>query len=269
MRTFLSLKKPEGLAIAFIIFYSIALGFQVREGNRTLFGKLTLAALFPLLKVSEMSIKVFKEGFEAYLWQRDNALKSEVLLKENLVLKGEINLLKPLKEENIKLKSLLNVPFLEEKKFNVARSLISYGTPFTRSVLLSFDEGCLVEEKSAVLDQFGVVGRIEEVSGTKARVLLLVDPSSSIGVTDLRSGVSGVALGNGKNLFAKYITNEADVIEGDIFVTSGQDDVFPYGMPVGRAVSVSDGGDYMKKIIIAPFAAMESLSYVLILPKVE
>ncbi|MCX7829912.1 MAG: rod shape-determining protein MreC, partial [Acidobacteria bacterium] len=143
--------------------------------------------------------------------------------------------------------------------------LISYGTPFTRSILVSLSENSVTKVKSPVVDQFGVVGRIEEISGAKARVLLLIDPSSAIGIIDQRSGVSGVAVGNGKNLVAKYITNEADVIEGDIFVTSGQDEVFPYGIPVGRAVLVQDGGDYLKKIVIAPFASLESLSYVLIL----
>ena len=253
--------------MTFVVLYAIALGFQVKEGNQTLFGKVTLTAFFPLLKASEISIKTFKDGFEAYIWQKDNAIRSEDLLKENLRLKGEINLLKPLEEENNKLKSVLKVPFAQDRKFEVARSLISYGTPFTRSVLITFDESCLIQEKSPVLDQFGVVGRIEEVKGAKARVLLLTDPSSAIGISDQRSGVSGVAIGNGKNLVAKYITNEADVIEGDIFITSGQDEVFPSGIPVGRAVLVEDGGDYLKKIVIAPFASLDSLSYVLILQK--
>lgn len=269
MKASLSLRKPEGLALAFIVLYAVALGFQIKEGNQTLFGKLTLTAFFPLLKASEISIKTFKDGFQAYIWQKDNALRSEELLRENLSLKGEINLLEPLQEENNKLKSLLEVPYTQDKKFVVARSLISYGTPFARSVLITFWEKSLVQEKLPVLDQFGVVGRIEEVQGAKARVLLLIDPSSAIGISDQRSGVSGVAIGNGKNLVAKYITNEADVIEGDIFVTSGQDEVFPYGIPVGRAVLVGDGGDYLKKIVIAPFASLDSLSYVLILQKAK
>lgn len=267
MKNAFSLRKPEGLALTLTILYALALGFQIKEGDQTLFGKLTLTAFFPILKASEISIKTFKDGLEAYIWQKDNALKSEYLLKENLKLKGELILLKPLEEENNKLKILLKVPFIKDRKFTVGRSLISYGTPFTRSVLITFDESCLIREKSPVLDQFGVVGRIEEVKKAKARVLLLTDPSSAIGISDKRSGVSGVAIGNGKNLIAKYITNEADVIEGDIFITSGQDEVFPSGIPVGRVVLVKDGGDYFKKIVIEPFVSLDSLSYVLILQK--
>lgn len=267
MRAVFSLKKPEGLTIAIIFIYAIALSFQIRQGNQSLFGKVTLTVFFPLLKAADYSSKIFNEGFQAYIWQKDAVLKSEELYKENLVLRGELSLLKSLQDENRKLRETLKIPWVENHKFIIGKSLISYGTPFTRSVLLSITDGSFIEEKSAVIDNFGVVGRIEEVKGGKARVLLLTDPSSAIGIVNQRSGVSGVAIGNGRNLLAKYITNEADIIEGDVFLTSGQDEVFPFGIPVGRVISVENGGDYLKKIIISPMASFDSLSYVLILQR--
>lgn len=267
MRAVFSLKKPEGLTIAIIFLYVLALSFQIKQGNQSLFGKVTLTVFFPLLKAAEYSSQIFNEGFQAYIWQKDAVLRGEELYKENLLLRGELYFLKSLQDENRKLRETLKIPWTENRKFVIGKSLISYGTPFTRSILLSIDDSSLIEEKSAVMDNFGVVGRIEEIKGEKARVLLLTDPSSAIGIVNQRSGISGVAIGNGRNLLAKYITNEADVIEGDIFLTSGQDEVFPFGIPVGRVVSVENGGDYLKKITISPMASFDSLSYVLILQR--
>lgn len=267
MKSFFSLKKPDGLAFFLIFIYAVALGFQVKRGEHTLLGNLALTAFLPLINGAEISIKTFKDGFNAYIWQKDNALKYEELLKENLILKGELEALKSVKEENRKLKQLLNSPSVEGYKLVVARSIVVYGTPFTRSLLLSLEGNQSVSRKSPVIDTTGVVGRLEEIVENKGRVLLINDPASAIGVKNLRSGVNGVAIGDGKNLQVKYITNDSDVVEEDIFVTSGLDNIFPPNLEVGKAISVSNGGDYMKKILLSPSASIDKVDYLLILEK--
>lgn len=267
MEKSLSLKKPEGLTIFIIILYSLFLGFQIKKGEHTLLGQIGLNAFLPLIRIAEVSIKTFKDGFDAYIFQRDNVLKYEEMVKENLLLKGEIFLLKGVEEENKKLRNLLNSASDLNYKFIVARCIVSYGTPFSRSILLSFEGNLDVSTKSPVIDSNGVVGRIEEIVGDKGRVLLVVDPSSAIGVKNYRSGVNGVAIGNGKDLIVKYITNDADVVEDDIFVTSGLDNVYPPNLNVGKVISVSNGGDYIKRITLSPSASLEKMDYLLVLQK--
>jgi rod shape-determining protein MreC len=269
MKTAFSVQKPEQLLVILLLIYILALGFQVKQGDQTVLGKFALTAFLPLLNGAELSIKTFKEGFQAYVWQKDLALNNEQMQKENLALRGEIAVIKPLEEENRKLRALLSAPPPENYRFSVARAIILYGAPFTRSLLLSVQDGLVVEPKSPVIDTGGVIGRIEEVSGGKARVILATDPASAIGVMNSRSNVHGVAVGEGKTLRVRYITNEADVREGDLFVTSGEDGVFPPGLAVGRVTAVEDGGDYLKKIFLTPSASLESLTWVEILHKIR
>lgn len=269
MKAPLPVQKPEQLLIVLLLVYVLALGFQVKKGDQTVLGKFALTAFLPLLNGAEMSIRTFKEGLQAYLWQKDLALDNEQMKKENLALRGEISVLKPLADENSKLRALLSAPPPDNYKFSVARAIILYGAPFTRSLLLSVQDSLLIQPKSPVVDTGGVVGRIEEVSGGKARVILLTDPASAIGIMDDRSNVHGVAVGEGKLLRVRYVTNEADVREGDLFVTSGEDGVFPPGLPVGRVTAVDDGGDYLKKISLTPSASLESLTWVEILHKIR
>ncbi|HNQ77963.1 MAG TPA: rod shape-determining protein MreC [Acidobacteriota bacterium] len=267
MRAPFSVQKPEQFLVVILLAYFLALGLQVKHGERTVLGKFALTAFLPLLNGAELSIRTFKEGFQDYIWQKDLALNNEQMQKENLALRAEIAVLKPLENENAKLRALLSAPPPENYRFSVARAIILYGAPFTRSLLLSVQDPLFIQPKSPVIDTAGVVGRIEDISGGKARVTLLTDPTSAIGVMDERSKVHGVAVGEGRVLRVRYVTNEADVREGDLFVTSGEDGVFPPGLPVGRVTAVEDGGDYLKKISLTPSATLESLTWVEILHK--
>jgi len=267
MKAPFSVQKPEQLLVVLLTIYLVALGFQVKRGDQTILGKFALTAFLPILNGAEFSIRTFKEGFQAYIWQRDLALNNEQMKKENLALRGEIAVLKPLADENLKMRTLLSAPPPDNYRFVVARAIILYGAPFTRSLLLSVQDSASILPKSPVIDTGGVVGRVEEVSGGKARVILITDTASAIGVMNGRSSVHGVAVGDGNTLRVRYVTNEADVREGDLFVTSGEDGVFPPGLPVGRVTSVADGGDYLKKVSLAPSATLESLTWVEILQK--
>jgi rod shape-determining protein MreC len=111
------------------------------------------------------------------------------------------------------------------------------------------------------------VGRVQGASGELYKVILLTDPSSAVGVVCDRSAVKGVAVGKGNDMNVRWVSNESDVRVGDQFSTSGEDGVFPAGLRVGTAVSVEDGGDYLKKITLAPSSQMDRLTWVLLLRK--
>jgi rod shape-determining protein MreC len=82
-----------------------------------------------------------------------------------------------------------------------------------------------------------------------------------------RTGVHGVAVGEGRFLSVRWVTNEADVQAGDVFLTSGEDGFYPPGIRMGTVTSVQDGGDYLKKITLSPFTKTDQLAWVLLLKK--
>jgi rod shape-determining protein MreC len=99
------------------------------------------------------------------------------------------------------------------------------------------NDGVLVGQ--AVLDAGGLVGQVIETAPGHATALLLTDPDHAVPVAVLRSGVRLVAYGNGGDLLS--VTNiplSADVLVGDMLVTSGLGERFQAGFPVGEVVTL-------------------------------
>jgi rod shape-determining protein MreC len=87
----------------------------------------------------------------------------------------------------------------------------------------------------------GVVGRVQTVAGRSAEVLVLTDGTSSIAVRVDRTRARANVRGMGKPDLCKleYALRTEEVSEGDALVTSGTDDVFPRGLPVGKVTQLT------------------------------
>lgn len=124
-----------------------------------------------------------------------------------------------------------------------------------------------VVRNSPVVTPDGVVGRVIEVTPTAARVLLIADSRSALGVLLQPSRAAGVAEGRGSDrLHLKYLSRTAVVRPGDRVVTSGLGGIFPRGLVVGRVVSVTrEEGALLQEAEVEPAAALDRLEEVLIL----
>lgn len=124
-----------------------------------------------------------------------------------------------------------------------------------------------VTRNSPVVTPDGVVGRVIEVTPTAARVLLIADSRSALGVLLQSSRAAGVAEGRGSDrLHLKYLSRTAVVRPGDRVVTSGLGGIFPRGLVVGRVVSVTrEEGALLQEAEVEPAAALDRLEEVLIL----
>ncbi|MGI8968686.1 MAG: rod shape-determining protein MreC [Chloroflexota bacterium] len=91
-----------------------------------------------------------------------------------------------------------------------------------------------------VLDQNGyLLGKISDAGPLYARVQLLLSPSSSVGVYVTRSHAAGLAEGryNSRPVLDVVPVNDS-LLPGDVIVTSGQYNLFPRGLYVGRVITV-------------------------------
>jgi rod shape-determining protein MreC len=93
-----------------------------------------------------------------------------------------------------------------------------------------------------VVASAGVVGHIAEVDGSRAEVVLAVDPRSSIDVIVQRNRARGIAVGLGhSNDYSSrlaYLLRRDEVLPGDVVVTSGVGGRFPPDLVVGRIAVV-------------------------------
>jgi rod shape-determining protein MreC len=153
----------------------------------------------------------------------------------------------------------------------VARVIATEGVPWFRN--LTIDKGLLegVELNAPVISPHGVVGRVIAAGPQAARVQLLLDKASGVGVRIERSRISGVVSGRagfadraGGDLDLLYVPVLSDVVVGDVVVTSGLDRIFPRGLMVGRVRAVTTGTGLFKEILVAPSARFERLEEVMV-----
>lgn len=115
----------------------------------------------------------------------------------------------------------------------------------------------------------GLVGRVVDVSRTRATVLLLSNPTSSVGVRMVSTGEVGVASGRGARspLQVDNVDPVAKVGPGEPVVTSGlQQSLFPPGIPVGavKAANAPPEGA-QQDVTVEPTVDLRRLSFVKVL----
>lgn len=258
-------RRPGILLLIFVFLNLIALSIQVKRGQRTVLGNLTLTIMSPLLSSVQDTSNLAKRGVSAYLWQRNAALEAERLKLERIGLMARMKEMEKAEEENKRLRALLKVPPCPGYGLFAARAFTQFGAPFKRYLLISVKGSHPVPDGTPVVGPKGIIGRVTVRTGSLYKVLLITDPASAVGVSSLRTGVNGVAEGDGALMRIKWISSEADVKAGDTFETSGQDGVFPAGYPVCTVTAVNAKKNYTLKINAAPLAELDKLDWVLLL----
>jgi rod shape-determining protein MreC len=112
----------------------------------------------------------------------------------------------------------------------------------------------------------GLVGRVVEVSGSRAVVRLVTDPASAVGVRLSATGDLGVAEGQGRGrpLRLGLVEPDEPVAAGELVVTSGTAaSFFPPGIPVGSVAAASQHrGSLEQEATLAPAADLGRLRFV-------
>src|SRR6185437_16408367 len=121
-----------------------------------------------------------------------------------------------------------------------------------------------VRTGQSVTDGSGLVGRVVAVYPTSSVVLLAADPTSGVGVRDIRSGQLLLATGRGSaGLTASPLADRPDVRVGDRLVTgpAGQTTYAP-GLDVGTVTAVRTGSGGVMTVQLRPSAAQTALDLV-------
>lgn len=119
-----------------------------------------------------------------------------------------------------------------------------------------------------VIDNAGVVGQVTRVFPFTAEVTLLTDKEQAIPVQVLRNGLRSVAYGRGQSglLDLRFVAPNADVLVGDVLITSGMDGVYPAGLAVAKVVRVENSAaGAFGGIVLQPLAGVDRHRHLLIL----
>ncbi len=179
--------------------------------------------------------------FERWVLQARMQDENTELRKENRELKVDLREALQLQQENRELRRSLQMRDKVAEDLLAAERVGVDQSPLFRVIKLKIDRGDhFVRPEMAVVSADGVVGRIDKVFDDFSDVMLITDPRSRLAVEVARSRAQGILTGEGEDGCVVRIPKDYDVEEGDLVQTSGVDELFPKGHPVGQVVQVED-----------------------------
>ena len=174
--------------------------------------------------------------------------------------------------ENERLRTLLGYRQMMTQFDMVGARVIGRDSATWSSVII-IDRGQKdgVNTDMTVVTEKGLVGHILEAGWHTSKVQLILDPRSSVGtiVQRAESRVAGIVQGDLDNPTMPQMVNipkNADVVEGDVIVTSGFGGTYPKGIVVGLVSTLqNDSGGLLKVGLLEPAVDFQKLEDVMVI----
>ncbi|MDV6315954.1 rod shape-determining protein MreC [Idiomarina sp. HP20-50] len=194
--------------------------------------------------------------------------ENQRLKREILELQGQQQQLRFLQNENRRLRELLGSEARDSARRMVAEVIAVASEPFSQQLVINKGTLSGVYEGQPVLDSNGIIGQVQDVGGSTARVLLLSDQSHAISLRSARNDIRVLAQGTGDigRLELMFIPHSTELQEGDLLMSSGLGGVFPEGYPVARINEIiRDESLPFATVFADPVSALDRVRNVLLL----
>jgi rod shape-determining protein MreC len=205
--------------------------------------------------------------FEGWHWFRDSVSTRDALRADKTKLEAELRVAQfrlqryeALEAETQRLRALRENTASVTDRFLVGDVMNVDLDAFRERVLVDKGAGDGIYVGQAVLDSGGVFGQVARVGQMTSEVILISDAAHAIPVQINRNGLRTVAVGTGdtNRLKLPYLPTSADVVSGDLLVTSGLGGGFPAGYPVGTIAEVKrDPAQSLADVDVKPAAALD------------
>lgn len=207
--------------------------------------------------------------------------ENESLQAENQALRDQLLDAEILADENAWLYRYLSMKEEHEDYALCAATVIASassvgeGGAYVTEITLNRGTASGVQTGMPVVTSTGLVGVVVEAGLNHSRVTTILDTSVSVGAVTTRGGERGLCEGDyslvheGQSVL-RYLAEEADVQAEDIVVTGGRGSVYPYGIPIGRVVSIRyNAYSRTTEAVVAPFVDFSDLSHVAVMTAYE
>jgi rod shape-determining protein MreC len=277
MESFFVRFKNALVLIALLLVQTIALATQVQraensaqpEGAQVRLIRLWAAAtVSPFERVAAWSGHGIRGGWNNYIGLRHVRQQNADLQKQIAALRLERAALAEDALQAQRLSKLLNFRQHYVSQTVLAQVLGTSGTDGSRMLLLDKGSNDGLKPGMPVITPDGIVGKLRDVFPGTSELLLLSDPSSGAGVllasTRIRAIVKGSATGR---VYINNLTADDRIKPGEQVLTSGGDQVFPRGLPVGTIQSIAPDPEHQPytAITLLPAANLNQLEEVLVI----
>jgi rod shape-determining protein MreC len=208
------------------------IGTTMREGAQTLFSPLQEAAA-----AVTRPVVGFIDALSDIASLRE---ENDALRQENEELKAEVEQFASIQADRDLLLEISDLKAPEDLPTVTAR-IVSSGAS-TLDLVRFIDKGSNdgISVGDAVIDQRGLIGRVDEAFRNSARVRLIFDPNVTISVQDEVTSQTGLLTGDTDRLILRIFNAEEPVREGNVIVTAGSR--FPPGIVVGTVKETAADG---------------------------
>jgi rod shape-determining protein MreC len=221
--------------------------------------------------------------FRFWNWLTDSTADRDELQRElsrlraeRVLTLAELQQLTALRAENDRLRELLDARPRLRDEIRVAEIMAVDANLYHHNFVIDIGESDGVYAGQAIIDADGFIGQVLEVGLNTSQAILISDPSHALPVEVSRNGLRTIAKGTGEfdRLDLPFLPNNADIVPGDVLVTSGLGGAFPSGYPVAVVASVNRIPQAsFADVTAAPSSALDQVREVLLVwstaPEVE
>ncbi|MBR5507620.1 MAG: rod shape-determining protein MreC [Clostridia bacterium] len=241
MNFFRDHKNKIFLSLATVIFVVVMISSAAGKPNAGMVSDTVGVVLKPFQSVGTYFVNCFRYGEDAETFEAENTrLKKELITANKKAADYDA-----LAKENAKLRSMLELKESSTEFEMKAASVIGTDTQNWTSVL-QLDKGLSdgIKKNDAVITESGLVGYVSSVGRNWAKVVTVIDVSSSVGAKVDRIDEYCVVKGDA-DLYSRgfcsmnYVTTQSKISVGDILTTSGEGGVFPKGIIIGKINDIS------------------------------
>lgn len=278
MESFLSRYRNPLILLAVVLAQMLGLAVQVRrptngkDGHQTRLVRYWVVSLFsPFERLFLFTGHGVSHTWENYLDLRRVKIQNQQLQEELNRMRLEEASLAEAARQDLRLQKLLGFQQQYVSKTVAAHVIGTSGTDLSRVLLIDKGAHDGLHPDMPVITPDGIVGKVRDVFPHTAQILEINDPTSGLGVILTQTRLRGILRGNnsGQTEIIDILPDER-IQAGEQVVTSGGDQVYPRGLPVGvveRVVNDPERNPYVA-ILIRPAVNLSRLDEVLIITQV-
>ncbi len=231
-------------------------------------GRVAIALVAPFQKAIVGTTRFFRGIWEHYFFLVAVREDNDRLAAENRQLRAMQQEYREASLMNDRMRELLGLVQKIKRPAVAAQVVGKDPSPWFQTVMADkgIDDG--VAKGDPVINAQGIVGIVVDVTAHYAKVMLITDPNSAVDAVVQHSRARGIVKGGAAGYCVlDFVLRKHHVAVGDVVVSSGMDQVFPKGIPIGRvATIVRQEAGIFQDVTMTPSVDFERLEEVLIIP---
>ena len=258
------------LAVTIIVLSVSFLGlivYTVKKDNRSIIENGAGSTLNPVQSLLYKGTNKIKETLDFFLNFSEVKAENKELINKNQELENKIATYSDLKEENDRLREVLN--FAEERNnYNyISCDIIGYsGGNFLDGYIVNKGKNQNIQKGMIVIASQGLVGQVTSVGNNWSIIQSLVNENIAVSVMvertrDVTGYLKGYKDSKNANLAKVYdLPMDSEVKEGDVIMTSGVGMLYPKEIRIGEVTRVEeDKVKVMKSAVVKPYVDFNKL----------